>query len=178
MSNGIYEPREHMFRDPTSMNYRTQSLFWELSHQHGSDWVLYTLKPYDIEKEISGEIRKIRSLGRIYTAIADPTEYEFALACFESWDHWQRIVTKTGRLHEHIEKWRSELAVKLRSQGVLQMVELAKEEKGGQQAKWLAEGGWKPKTRGRPSKEEKEKALKEDKLVHAAVDEQFTRLMQ
>jgi hypothetical protein len=49
--------------------------------------------------------------------------------------------------------WEEELEVKLRSENLREVIKHAKSARGYQAAKYLTEGGWKPKEKGRPTKE-------------------------
>lgn len=136
-------------------DYRTQSLFVESSHK--PEQVILSLSEYD--KKVKG--KKVPSLRKIYMEIADPTEYEFAMHVFGSWRIWERI-TGNKLLMKHIQGWRDELEVKLRSQAVRALVDTATAEgaKGTTAAKYIAEKGWVKRKAGAPSNEEKERELK------------------
>ena len=69
------------FRDETTGNFYTQGLFLELSYADLRNAV-YTLKDFDYEFKGKTYI----SIKRLYLEIGDPTEYEFAQACFEGCD--------------------------------------------------------------------------------------------
>lgn len=164
-----------MFKDPVTGNWYTQALFLELSYNN-KDNVMYTLKEHDVEVEINGELRLLPSIKRLFVECGDPTEYLFATTYLGGWAHWKRICEKTKALHPYIEEWREELEVKLRSQGIQQMAEHARGEKGMQASKWLAEKGWEEKKRGAPSKAEKERELKIQSKIHQEVDDDLQRI--
>lgn len=135
----------------TSGRPLTQSLFLELGYR---DEAIYTLKDQDYEYKG----RKLPSIRRIYLDMADPTEYSFAVANFLSWDHWNRICANK-QIAAHINEWREELEVKLRSNAV--RMNIAAAQAGNYQAaKWVADRGWTTRAAGRPSKAEVEKNLK------------------
>tara|TARA_R110000782_G_scaffold265611_1_gene359467 strand:- start:71 stop:430 length:360 start_codon:yes stop_codon:yes gene_type:complete len=73
----------------------------------------------------------------------DPTEYEFAMQVFSSWDCWTAIC-KSPPLKPHIDKWRKEAEVKVKSQAIQSIAEEMKS--GGRSsfsaAKLLLEKGW------------------------------------
>jgi len=127
----------------------TQSLFLELGYN--IDSAVYTLKENDYEYKG----KYFPSLQRLYIAIADPTEYSFATQCLLGWKHWQRICDNK-QLQSHVESWRFELEVKLRSEGIKEAIKQAKTG-SFPAAKWVSEGGWEKRPAGRPSKAELEK---------------------
>lgn len=139
----------------------TQSLFLEIGY---TDAAIYTLKDNDFE--YNG--RYLPSIKRLYLEIADPTEYDFATSCFIGWNHWQRICDNKV-IRRHIDEWRVELEVKLRSRGVKAAIFAAN---GGnyQAAKWLADRGWDTRGPGRPSKADVEKETK----IQAAMSDEFS----
>lgn len=107
------------------------------------------------------------SLSRLYLEMEDPTEYDFAIACLESWTHWEQLLA-CNWFKPHINRWRKELEVKLKSRALAEIKAEAKN--GGRNSfaanKYLLERGWEPKegqgrTRGRPTKEEIRKASQE-----------------
>lgn len=99
----------------------------------------------------------------------DPTEYRFAIAWFGSWQKWQEIASD-DRFKSKIEAWRKELEIKIRSESLARIMEVAKNEgtRDSLQAnKYLLEANWLPKQgKGRPSKEaielEAKKLFRED----------------
>ena len=140
--------------------FRTQSLFLELGY---SDESLYTLK--DIDHEWNG--KNYPSLKRLYLECADPTEYTFATTHLLGWRHWQRIC-ENKVLARHVEEWRDELEVKLRSKAILDAVHAAKTG-NFQAAKWVADRGWANKGAGRPSKSDVERETK----IQSRIDEEY-----
>jgi hypothetical protein len=162
------------FKDPSNGNLYTQGLFLELSYADPSN-AIYTLK--DEDHELNG--RSYVSIKRLYLEIADPTEYEFAKACFYNWAHWKRMCEKTTNLHPYIAEWREELEVMLRSQGVRGVVEEATSGgKGAMQAsKWLADKGWTEKrTAGRPTNLEVDKERKQQASVKSVIESDLERV--
>lgn len=139
----------------------TQSLFLEIGY---TDAALYTLKEQDFE--YNGKV--LPSIKRLYLEIADPTEYEFAQTCFLGWSHWQRLCENKA-VRKHIDEWRVELEVKLRSRGVKTAM-LAAYGGNFQASKWLADRGWDTRGPGRPSKAEVERETK----IQAAMSDEFS----
>jgi len=138
----------------------TQGLFWE--YRHPDYEPTFCLKEDDVERQGKMYI----SMRRLYLEIGDVTEYEFAKQVLGSWDHWQKI-QKSSLLMEHINEWRIELEIKLRSQaiGAMKTVAIEGGDKGISSAKWIAEGKWKG-ARGRPSKEE----VTRERKIHAGIE--------
>ena len=166
-----------MFKDTVTGNWLTQGLFLELSYNNKTN-VLYTLKDQAVDIEVDGETRHLLPIGRLFVECGDPTEYEFATRYLGGWGHWKRICEKTKMLHPYIEEWREELEIKMRSEGVKQMAEHARGEKGMQASKWLAEKGWSEKKRGAPSKQEKDREMKVQTRMYDAINDDLTRILQ
>lgn len=135
----------------------TQGLFLEI--QYG-EFAVFTLK--DEDYEYNGQIYP--SLKKLYLEMEDVVEYEFATTYLLGWAHWQRMCANK-QLLKHINEWREELELKLRSKAVKAMRDKVNTEQGINAAKWLAEKGWDKKAVGRPNKqqEEREKRI-QDKL--------------
>ena len=125
--------------------FRTLSLFVETFPNH-----LTGMKPMYSLKGKKGW----PDLHDIYMDTDDPTEYAFAMECFESWAHFQHLTTLKW-FQAYLFPWREELEVKMRSRAVRALMAVATTEgnKGTTAAKWVADKGW-DKKRGRPSKEE------------------------
>jgi len=122
--------------------FLTQGLFFErcvFDELFGEEWIPpFTLKEYDHEHKG----KKYKSLRQIYLSYEDPTEYQFAIDTLGSWDHWMKLQDSPW-FKPFLESWRAELEVKIRSQGIRNMLVASAGEKGIQAAKWLAEGSWK-----------------------------------
>lgn len=148
----------------------TNALFKE---EDGIGAALYTLAADDITE---GDKTYI-SLRKQYLLLEDPTEYEIATRYFESWTHWKKV-RESSKIKPHIDEWREELEVKLRSKGVKGIY--TKMEDGDYQAsKWLAEKGWVTKTprkAGAPSKEEKIGEARKAAKVVGIVDAHYERM--
>jgi len=151
----------------TSGRPLTQSLFLELGYR---DEAIYTLKDHDYEYKG----RKLKSIRKVYLETADPTEYQFATENFLSWDHWNRICANK-QIAAHINEWREELEVKLRSNAV--RMNIAAAQAGNYQAaKWVADRGWTTRAAGRPSKAEVAKNLKIESEIQSEYGADVIRL--
>lgn len=149
--------------------YIVQGLFIE--DTYNPDMAVYTFSGED--KVYKG--KTFPSLKKLYLKESDPEEYLFAEKHLHDWPHWQRLC-KNAIISRHIEEWRGELRLSLRSEGIATMIDLAINDKSYQAAKWLADEGWIKKTRGRPSKEEIEGELQNQAKIQEAFKEDFTVL--
>lgn len=138
----------------------TQSLF--LEPNYNTDYAVYTLDGED--KTYKGVVYP--SLKRLYLAMEDPTEYDFATTYLIDWPHWKRLCSNAIILR-HVEEWREEMELKIRSIGVKQMLDMSAD--NAQAAKWLAEKGWDKNGAGRPRKEVREK----ERNIQDKLEEEF-----
>lgn len=139
----------------------TQSLFLEIGYTEQS---IYTLKDFDYE--YNG--KTFPSLKRLYLLTEDPTEYEFATQYLLNWRHWQRLC-ENKVLRRHIDDWRDELEVKLRSKGVKEVLKSAIAG-NYQAAKFLADRGWDNRGAGRPSKAD----VEHERKIQAAMSDEYS----
>ncbi len=151
--------------------WRTQSLYLETNRS--------ALEPIMTLKEVDWEHKGVMlpSLHRLYMEIADVTEYQVAIQVFGSWKGWQRQC-ENAYIKEHIEAWREELEIAIRSAAVAAMVQTSTSEgsKGTAASKYLADKGWIKRKAGAPSKEEREGELKKQEAVGATLHADFKRL--
>lgn len=138
----------------------TQSMFLEIGY---SEAAIYTLK--DVDHEWNGKIYP--SLKRLYLEEEDPTEYNFATKFLLGWRHWMRLCDNKI-LRKHIDEWRDELEMKLRSRAVQEMIQNSRKGKI-QASKWLADKGWAQRGAGRPTKAE----IASEKAFAARVDSEY-----
>lgn len=140
----------------------TQSLFLEIGY---SEYAVYTLKEYDYEYK--GKLYP--SLKKLYLKEEDPTEYAFAERNLLGWQHWKRLC-ENKVIRKHVDEWREELELKIRSQAIRDMVNLCASENGNfSAAKFLADRGWDKRAAGRPSKAEKER----HERIQDRIEEEF-----
>lgn len=141
----------------------TQSLFLEVGY---SDEAIYTLK--EVDHTYNGKVYP--SLKKLFIDMEDPTEYEFATTYLLGWKHWNRIC-ENKLLRKHIDEWREELEMKLRSRAIKQAMQAAASPSGNfQAAKWLADKGWDTKRAGRPSKDEVER----ESRIREQINDEFS----
>lgn len=148
----------------------TQGLFLEIGY---TKYSVFTLK--DEDYEYKGEVYP--SLKRIYLEMADAGEYEFATTHLLGWSHWQRLCANK-QIAKHIEEWRYELELKLRSEAIKQIRIKASTEKGINAAKWLAERGWDKRGAGRPSKEDVEQETRIQADIHHLFAQDLDRIKE
>jgi hypothetical protein len=165
-----YRDHKDVLKDKMN-RYRTQSLFREFYLQNESCPPLWCLK----EEDPQGTLPSLKAL---YMECADPTEYEFAMQAFGSWEHWLKIKS-VKIIKPYIEDWPTELEVKLRSEAIQTIINETKTGKTPfNAAKFLAKGEWKNSAskRGRPSKEEVDRERKIAAKLDAEIGEDAARL--
>jgi len=159
------------FKDAQN-RFLTSSLFYETKYD--TTFAIYSNSEED--KEVNGVVYP--SLRKLYMEMADPTEYSFAIKYFYSWSHWLAIVNGSKPLQAMVQEWRDELEVKLRSQGVLNMIETSTS--GAKEAvaasKWLSDRGWDKRKAGAPSKTERIRQTKIAEAITSEVAEDAARL--
>lgn len=149
--------------------YITQSLFLEINYDVSK--AVFTLDGE--HKQYKGET--YYSLKKLYLDLADPIEYVFASTYLADWKHWQRICGNKLLL-SHITEWRDELILSLRSEGVLTLIDLAKNAGSYQAGKWLVDTGWDIKEKGRPTKANIKSQLKKETDLEKSFAEDFKLL--
>jgi hypothetical protein len=88
----------------------------------------------------------------------DLTEYQFAVANLDGWEHWQ-MLSSTSWFKPYAKRWREELEVRARSRSLLRLraVAASSAKEAYLANKFLIERGWVPKEEkssvGRPSKD-------------------------
>ena len=108
------------------------------------------------------------SLPKLYLSLvpSDPTEYEFAMSVFGSWEVWDKMRTNSSVKKEYI-KWKNEAEVKIKSEALKVIIGEAKTI-GGKNAysaaKFLQAKGWEvasSPTDLKQSQQRKDKQLKD-----------------
>ena len=111
----------------------------------------------------------------------DVTGYKFVKNYMPSWGYWENLL-KDEDFAKIYELWQKELSAQLLSEHLQTIEEIAKEGSEAQRlsaAKYLAEGKWQAvekSKRGRPSKEEVTKELKEQALKEKTAKEDASRI--
>ena len=112
-----------------------------------------------------------------FVAIADPTEYNAAITLAGSWSEWQRIKREWPEFRDKILiDWLAEVEVKLRSEAISNLCIQAVDTKGAAAAKWIAEGGYKPRKVGAPSKAEVKRQAKIQARIDDEVEDDIARV--
>ena len=119
---------------------RTKSLFYELSYYDTTD-VIFTTK----EQDITVKGKAYVSLQQLFINMVpnDPTEYEFAMSVFGSWEVWKTI-SEAPQLKPFVTNWRNEVVVKVKSQAIQAIAEEMKSNgrSSFSAAKLLLDKGW------------------------------------
>jgi len=106
----------------------------------------------------------IKEWRKRYIEIADPTEYETAMVLIGNWEHWQALRGHQV-IRELFDEWMQEVEIKLRSQGVRNLISVAGSTSPGSAgaAKWLAEGGFvhDERLRSKAGREKEERVLED-----------------
>jgi len=102
-------------------------------------------------------IYTLQQWKEVFLDLRDPSEYQAAMELLGDWEHWLEV-RNHPLIKQHVDKWQTELEVKLRSEAIQQMKMHAKQPGGTAAAKWLADKGYTQeglkKPVGRPKKEE------------------------
>lgn len=122
---------------------------------------------------------KYISLKEVYMQIEDPTEYEFAMKVFGSYRHWKTI-SELGWAKDYVAEWRYELALKLKSKNIKDIVALAsdefvKETTKFQAMKYLANSDYADKTTATTKKNTQRKEAINNSVLKEVSDD-FERL--
>lgn len=105
---------------------------------------------------------------RLYIACGDPTGYMFATEHLGGWQHW--LALQESQMKPILAQWEEELEAKIRAGAVMDIMKRAGSDKGYQAEKWLADGGWKPKEVGRPTRERIERESRVKSKMYAEFD--------
>jgi hypothetical protein len=150
---------------------RTASLFYE-TNQTDAIPIFNLLYEWDITKKGV----KYISMKKLYMECNDPTEVIFVEKYLIDWNHWVRL-QNSKLIGPHIEEWREELSMRIRSSAIQTQIKLAE---GGNQnaAKWLATKGWESKPKGKTKKAQAAATLRktEDKKLDDFMKEDADRL--
>lgn len=159
----------------------TRALFYEWKHATETLEPIYTLRDDDLKDPHNLE-KVYPSLRRLYLECADPTEYQFATAFLGGWDHWQ-VLSNADWFQPHIQKWRSELEVRLQSEAIQRIKDeaMADGRNGFAANRFLVSQGWiskkaEPNRRGRPSKEEIRKIAVQEAFNERTIEDDLKRL--
>lgn len=166
------------FRNPQNIRY-TRALFIDAHEGEDKSTCLYTLTGEGSEQ--------YPSLYRLYLDMEDPTEWEFAETYFEDYEHWMKIA-ESPWAKEHVERWRTELDLKIRAQALKRVRKIAESDTKDSLAanRYLLDKGWvvnpdgsrgTPRKRGRPSKEAIRKEAEALFKAEKEYEEDYNRLV-
>lgn len=144
----------------------TLKLFIELCYET-PEHAVFSLKEDDLD--LNG--KRYVSLQKLYLAYVpnDPTEYTFAKNVFGSWNIWE-TVRNSAEVKPHVDKWRREADVIIKSRAIQAIAEEAKEGKNAfQAAKLLLDRGWIEKESA-TAKKISEKKKQEEEMNLEALD--------
>jgi hypothetical protein len=129
-------------------NWLTQSLFIQFGKTEFTE--------YSLTEDYERDGVVYPSLKSLFVSLNDPSEYEIA-QLFGGWSHWKTITTSKA-IKPYIDAMRDELAVKLRGEGLKQIIKQASTAKGYSAARYLADKSWIPRTKVENVKRNKEQA--------------------
>lgn len=127
----------------------TRSLFWDIVFSHeNAQFVIKTPKGRTIDGIWYPSLYQLY-LEEVHVPCEG--EYDFAIKYFGTWEAWE-AVCRSPSLKPYIAKMRNALEQKVRSDALKKLIDVDKTEA----LKYFADGNWKPKTKGRPTKEKLE----------------------
>lgn len=145
---------------------RTKTLFIDTYEQGGTRFKERILRLPPLFTLRENDYKGCIALKRIYLNYRDPTEYAFATAVFNSYEHWLKLC-ETKFFEHHHAKWKNELEIALRSEGIrtLRLMTSRNDSTGFNASKFLASKGWDTRT-----PQEKRKASEQKKHEKTIVD--------
>lgn len=156
--------------------FRGANLFLEIFQLTSSKTTLpplYTM--------LDREINELPSAHQIYIHSAD--EYEAAMKLVGSWKHWKKVMehkwfregySQGSHKWEGLDVWREELEIKKKSRATRALLNLVSQNDRGAATRLLEE--YKPKKRGRPSKEEVKQEARIEAGLMQDLDSDLKRL--
>jgi len=153
-------------------SWRTQSLFVEF--ERPPHVALWTLGEDNYEHEDGRFFPSLRKIYLSYNHIPG-YEHKFVSEQIGSYPFWLRL-SKSSFIAKHIQEWREELEVKIRSESMEALIRQSREPNGTTAAKYLADKGWVGSGRGRPTKKEKEALSKGETREASEIYDDFKRI--
>ena len=150
-----YEYRPEIMKDKIK-RFKTVSLFFEQMQEMNGE-AAFSIKGYDN--------KGYKSMRKMYVELEDPTEYLPAMVLLGSWEHWKKLTAAKWFVEGHLNEWREEVEVKLKSKAIAKM----KASDTPTATKYLADNGWKDAGKqGRPTvKSIERKARIKAKVLHS-----------
>jgi hypothetical protein len=132
---------------------RLKKLFWEWCAPEEKHLAMYVLADEDRHG--------LPSLKKLYLQSNDLTEYDFALAYLDSWEHWERLCACSW-FEDYLVSWRKELALKFKAAAIkrLQAEAVGDGRHSFSANKWIIDHGFAGEAikgvgkKGRPTKED------------------------
>ncbi len=111
-----------------------------------------------------------------FVSALDPTEYTGGIALLGSWSEWERFKRNWPSFQRlYLDDWLDEIEVRLKSLAIKSLKEDAKDG-GAASAKFLAEGRYKEKSAGRPTKAAVKRQTKIDAALERSIANDRERL--
>lgn len=110
---------------------------------------------------------------KIFVEASDPTEYQAALLLVGSWKEWCRFKKDWKAFNDIVDDWVQEVEIKIRSEAIR---DLAQSGEASAQ-KWIAEGRYKQRTAGKPTKAQVERAARIEAGIEKETDEEVDRVL-
>jgi len=112
-----------------------------------------------------------------FVEVADPTEYLGAIELMGSWRDWQTFKRNWPTFTNNIlPDWVAEIEVKLRAEAIRDLCNQAATAKGTAAAKWIAEGKYRARKAGAPSKAEVQREAKIQARIDNEVEDDIARV--
>lgn len=113
-----------------------------------------------------------------FVATLDPTEYAGAIELVGSWSAWTRLKKNWPSFQKlHLDDWLDEIEVRMKSLAMRSLIMEAQKEVGsGNAAKFIAEGKYKEKRAGRPTKAEVARRTKIDSELDSRIKADLERI--
>jgi hypothetical protein len=161
------------YRNAVNARY-TRLLFWE--QWHVLEKSLQTIEPpFTLYDDKPGKI----NARTTFVELGDPTGYKWAIKYLGDYEHWKFLMRCTW-FQEAYEVWLNELKMKIRSENLDIIREIAKNDDLPAQklvaAKYLASFEWEKSSRGRPGKAELQGELKRAAQALEAEDDDWNRI--
>lgn len=161
-----------IFKNSVGIHY-LRGLFYEETASDKST-VIYTLKDDDHEG--------YPSLYRLYMETADPTEWRFAKAYLQGWNHWEKL-QECVWFQPYLERWRRELQLSLSSTALARIISESKTNSRDSFTanRYLLEQGWMPKEKGKAGRPTKDSIKAEASRIAGEakqLEEDYTRIQR
>lgn len=163
------------YKTPTN-SWFTKALFYE-------QYNMYTIEKRPSIKPVFtlyNDQPGLINARKTFVELGDPSGYKWAIKYLGDYDHW-RFLMECSWFREAYEVWMNELNMKLQSEAIDRIKEIASNPTDKQSLvanKWLASKPWQEKTtnRGRPSKAELQGEMKRHVEALTAEEEDAKRI--